>query len=434
MSLVHPLPIACALGSALWLHATPSLALSLGSPEVRSFLGHPLDVKIPIEGDAAESAEAACFTILQERGQLGILRNPRLKVEQQAGRNFLLLSTADAVVEPAAIVRVRAACPGAAGIFERQIGILLDPMPAAVATGAPQLRPAVALFSSTAGEAAPVAPTEGGVTSERGNGRGAIVQRAARTVEVREPAPRREEPVFTLKLSAPALAFEPSRRLGDGERGRMREARATLDSDDNTAAMLALQARIDSLQRQLAQLQAERVLSPPSAARAIPAVSVERTAPVPVWPWVLMALATVLAMGVAFWNYGTRRRLERELAPAGTETGRFVARPPRIAGMVDETDEAVAQAQQLYDAGERLKAAQVLRFAIESHPEHVRSWMPLFDLLRRERLVAEFAELARGFSAIHGADPAWASVQAAGREIDPENGLYREGASEPLAG
>ena len=57
-----------------------------------------------------------------------------------------------------------------------------------------------------------------------------------------------------------------------------------------------------------------------------------------------------------------------------------------------------------------------------------------FDLLMRERLVTEFAELARGFRAVHATSPAWKTVQRAGQQIDPGNALYDdhgEGTAQP---
>lgn len=110
------------------------------------------------------------------------------------------------------------------------------------------------------------------------------------------------------------------------------------------------------------------------------------------------------------------------IAPQAAAAAPASAGAPALA--LDDTEEAIRSARDLYNAGERLQAAGVLRLAIESHPERVAPWLPLFDLLLRERLVTEFAELARGFRALHGASPAWKTVQRAGQQIDPGNSLY----------
>jgi hypothetical protein len=163
------------------------------------------------------------------------------------------------------------------------------------------------------------------------------------------------------------------------------------------------------------------------------------------------ALAALLGLGALLWPAWRRvRRPSRDetadliVKPAappkpGVETGRF-APPPEVTAPAanartaaaavpaqpDETEEAIRTARDLYNAGERLQAAGVLRLAIESHPERVSPWLPLFDLLMRERLVTEFGELARGFRALHGASPAWKTVQRAGQQIDPGNPLYTD--------
>jgi hypothetical protein len=261
---------------------------------------------------------------------------------------------------------------------------------------------------------------------------------------------------YLLKLSGPVLDLAPVASVGEAQRAQLREARALLEGDDFTSQMLALRARIDTLQKQVAQLQALATrldASKPDTAAAIaqgPAQpSRARRIADAAWSWALVALLGLLAL---LWPLsrvlrGRRRDEVAELvvkpgaAPKGVETGRFVAPPPEVLApdavvsapatpsgpaAIDDTEEAIRNARDLYNAGERLQAAGVLRLAIESHPERVAPWLPLFDLLMRERLATEFAELARGFRALHGASPAWKTVQRAGQQIDPANPLYQD--------
>jgi hypothetical protein len=74
----------------------------------------------------------------------------------------------------------------------------------------------------------------------------------------------------------------------------------------------------------------------------------------------------------------------------------------------------------------------VLQLAVDRQPERERPWLALLELLRREGLVVDHAELAARFRELHGAGDAWRKVQYFGREIDPANPLYRDAEPRPL--
>jgi hypothetical protein len=96
---------------------------------------------------------------------------------------------------------------------------------------------------------------------------------------------------------------------------------------------------------------------------------------------------------------------------------------------LENPDSVVKGARLFYEDGALPRAVELLQFAIEAHPEEVKSWLALFEIFRLERLSGEFAALARRFKQQHGESEHWRKVQYFGREIDPVNGLYEE---EPL--
>ena len=439
----------CAIAAALL--ATPSHALMLGEPEVRSHLGRPLDLRIPVRGTGADAVDASCFEVLaQPQGGASTLPRATLEVEQVGSQTYLRVRSTAPVVEPASLLRVRAACPPSNGLLVRQYGILLDPMPAS-APSAPLVvestHPVAAPVQLAAATIPPVARTPEDARSPR---KAAQKARAPSHSKRAHAAATLARGGFHLKLSGPVLDLTPSRDITDAQRALLREARTLMDGDDYASAMLALRDRIDALQKRLEALQAEAVRMETSA-RAQPKVAM---APAPrepaaalrllddAWMWIVVALLGLAALLTAL----TRRRRPDEMAEPrvkprrvdeGTETGRFAPPPPQVLApaaqpaapvaasiAMEDTEDAIRAARDLYNSGERLQAAGVLRLAIESHPERVAPWLPLFDLLMRERLATEYAELARGFRALHGSSPAWKTVQRAGRELDPANPAY----------
>jgi len=443
------------------LLATPSHALMLGEPEVRSYLGRPLDLRIPVQGTGADAVDASCFEVLaQPQGGAPSVARATLEVEQVAGQTYLHVRSPAPVVEPASVLRVRAACPPSNGLLVRQYGILLDPMPASapsvplVADAAPQANAPVQVALATVATAATPAP------------HARLTPKAAHKAHAKSHGKRISHGAslahagFRLKLSGPVLDLAPSRNMTDAQRALLREARTLLDGDDYASAMLALRDRIDTLQKRLEALQAQAGRIEASA-RAQPqvAAALAPREPAPrepaaivrlmdgAWSWALVAYLALLALLVPLLLRTRRRKPDATAvliatprpADRGTETGKFAPPPPHVlAGEVapavagtapiaiEDTEDAIRSARDLYNAGERLQAAGVLRLAIERHPERVAPWLPLFDLLMRERLATEYAELARGFRALHGSSPAWKTVQRAGQQLDPANPVYAD--------
>lgn len=102
---------------------------------------------------------------------------------------------------------------------------------------------------------------------------------------------------------------------------------------------------------------------------------------------------------------------------------------PEIANrtlILEDPASVVKAARLYYEDGALMRAVELLQFCIEDNPQEVRTWLALFEIFRLERLSGEFADLARRFHHHHSNTGYWRKVQYFGREIDPDNLLYRE--------
>jgi len=108
---------------------------------------------------------------------------------------------------------------------------------------------------------------------------------------------------------------------------------------------------------------------------------------------------------------------------------------PEIAnGALDiaNPDSVVKGARLLYEDGALPRAVELLQFALEENPAQQKPWLALFEIFRLENLSGEFAALAARFREHHGTTDHWRKVQYIGREIDPQNPLYRDDAFNSL--
>ncbi len=86
-------------------------------------------------------------------------------------------------------------------------------------------------------------------------------------------------------------------------------------------------------------------------------------------------------------------------------------------------------ARLFYEDGALARAVELLQFAVEENPAALKPWLGLFEIFRLEGLKGEFGELAARFRRHHGASDYWQKVQHIGREMDPQDPLYRETAA-----
>ena len=109
----------------------------------------------------------------------------------------------------------------------------------------------------------------------------------------------------------------------------------------------------------------------------------------------------------------------------------ILARFPEIATgniVLDDQASVIEGARIFYqDDQDAAKAAEFLRIAISTHPEHVGCWLALFEILWLERAAPEFSEHAQRYhDRPDGRDDThWPMIAKLGRDLEPGNELYR---------
>jgi len=135
-----------AIGAALVAcTAHDAFALALGDPRVRSSLGDPLDMRVPVTVGSGESIEPACFSVVRDPGgDMPRITGARISVERSAAGAQLRIETRSPVNEPAFTLGIVASCPGQSGEYKRDFQVLLDPPAAGRAPPSLAAAPAIA--------------------------------------------------------------------------------------------------------------------------------------------------------------------------------------------------------------------------------------------------------------------------------------------------
>jgi hypothetical protein len=269
--------------------------VKLGEPEVRSTIGSPLWVRIPVEPESMrDEIPAQRFSLAPGPAQSGIpfIERAEIGLEQVGERYFLSIRTRTGVGEPVIGLVIRERLPE--GTRSREFTLFIDPPqvgdaarvtpdatptrtidaivppPAAPVVPAPQtaaearaqqtadassMRPArKSRTRSTAPISAAAAP------ATRANAPVAPVARSGKSAKPRaNAAPRGSAatlsgPKLSLSMSTGELSVSPNASPEMREELKMR--RMLLDLDDLTAALLERQNRIGQLEKELASLSA----------------------------------------------------------------------------------------------------------------------------------------------------------------------------------
>jgi len=105
-------------------------AASLGEAELRSWLGEPLNIRIPVSATAAEdeTLETTCLKIAADSEPFSLMRELRVELAGVAGDRFFTLRGYIYINEPYIKLVVRLQCAGQ-GAISRQYTLLPDPRP-----------------------------------------------------------------------------------------------------------------------------------------------------------------------------------------------------------------------------------------------------------------------------------------------------------------
>ncbi|MES2405998.1 MAG: hypothetical protein V4528_01590 [Pseudomonadota bacterium] len=150
---------AALLGIGIGSFSLPGYTMGLGAAQVRSGIGQPLQVKVPVRADASEIADGtACFRLVQSPhhngADLPTLGRADLKLIQSPQGSYLMLTTAYPINDPVLDFSVESVCDNA---FRRDYTVLIDTVQslAKVADAAPEAiaiptRPKSSVRSDTA--------------------------------------------------------------------------------------------------------------------------------------------------------------------------------------------------------------------------------------------------------------------------------------------
>ncbi len=302
-------------GLMLALMAGNTFALGLGEIDLRSYLGQPLDARIPVMAGPDEALDDGCFKLVNGAvtSDTGHSTPAKLTFQQVGRNNILQIRSSSAVPEPAVRIQIEASC-GNLSRVSREYTLLLDPpeyaatrnnavakpivLPQAVIAQPAASAPVAEIFtqsdaSITGINNAPIDATALATPPTRQAGRirpraAAPVARAPSRVAPRAfvPPPVARKPVkekeieppaekmppappvasmprkeitgdgFRLKLSSAEMNMAPTKTATETDRQRMRARQLLLEtqSDDQTATILAMKNSLKVMEAQLAEL------------------------------------------------------------------------------------------------------------------------------------------------------------------------------------
>ena len=293
--------------------------------------------------------------------------------------------------------------------------------------------------------------------------------------------PAASEAEFRLKLSSSDLDLSLLGKMTEEQRQHLREKQLLLDADDQVANSLSMKNRIKQLESQINELQSalgntNNRLAISERMAASPVRKAEEPAPGINWfgwlenfsIWVMAGVTLIGTLMASLWWRWRRRQVEAQL-----DSGMEHEFPPEIVshytpytpvsqpetaavtlaqdGKTDEEDlfhptsiydthaetvtfaeaESVLDEVDLYLAyGWANRAIDLLQGYLESHPDDTQLWKKLLETYSAQGMKQEFERSALRCQAIMEGSGLWKGVQKLGRQMDPNNPLYRGGAEE----
>jgi Tfp pilus assembly protein FimV len=388
-------------------HAGFAAALGLGDISVRSYLGQPLHVVVPLI-DTTPATTPDCLSLGSSPGSIAPLLHAQLSIEQLGSQTLLHIRTTQSVSDPVTQFVLISDCEAH---LQREYAVLLDP-PVLVESAGQDVPSA-----ATATASAPLASPAPAPAARR---RQAHVRRAS-------PAPARAiaahsslhatQPVHPAPATRPRLVLSGKRvgvsaplalrldtTLSDQSQPRAESLSPTDLSDENTA----LNRRLAYLEAQLTALQQRNAQLARASREAIP-VAVTPPPAQPPTHWLLYLLVIALLVGAGALVLGLRRRRRPQIVHFGDDTwtqpdtrpadalfatdsapmSPVLQRMPEIAA--PPIDVGTELKEDILDQAEVFMAHGHSELAIHLLQEHLREsptespvpWLLLLDLLHR---------------------------------------------------
>ena len=277
-------------------------AMGFGSAEVRSNLGQPLNVVIPVLSGRADELMDNCFSIAQPSqasDTLPALSKASLVLKNASSSPYLLLTTRNVVNEPVLVFAIEARC---ANTVHRDYTLLLD-VPSRAGNIGDNARQVVALPSTAKSAIAQTQPKPVLSNSKRTHVSKQRTRSARQSVSIPPPSTQPASDI-ALRMSD-GLAWLPGEHPLSAEQSvelkRMR-GMLSIGAGGQTAEVDRLRDDIVATQQQLAQ--AKQALALLKAQMPNPAAIQKQLSTAPVkhisswwqsgWLWISLALAVIL--------------------------------------------------------------------------------------------------------------------------------------------
>jgi Tfp pilus assembly protein FimV len=439
-------------------------AVSIGEVFVQSRWGEPLRAQVELRANEGELIEESCLALMQpdaqEEDALAYLTRAMLGIKRDNGRQLVTIRTTQPFKEMFAKLRLRIKCADNGGAT-KVLTILPDLDTDEVASDQADQVAEVKYQNNKPTELVVGAESVAQSTNSQIAKNPPSVVKPVALAHKNILPPRKKinkDNGPSLKLSTGKIDDVQLAQVAGHDNNALMAKLQAMNTDDQIAAMLAMQHEIEQLREEMSQLKLK--LHPP-----IPAVAPARVVPAPVEPpmeyglalW-LGGISVSLLIGLLGLRYVKRNKanansLERDAAEDDTEWDAPVAQAlapalstqpansvesdsselaekitaPKVGqGGFSEADLMMEEAQ-LYAAHNRpQKAIEILNELIESHPEKMDAWLALFTHYAALNDGDRFEQLAQRFQDVGLDAHTWKLVQALGRTLDRSNALYLE--------
>lgn len=331
--------------------ADVAMAMGLGAAQLKSGLGQPLNVIIPVLTDGKEEMLGACFALVpfsEADDGLPGLNKVKLALKDMTGAPYLLLTTQTVVNDPVVVITVEARCPG---VIRRDYTLLLDMvdnLPSRIEIVSPpvSVTPSVSRSVVTRIPSSSIQTTQFG-TPARSKLRHASTSKAPGTHS--QPALSSVMPNLALRMSAD-LTWLPGQHPLFGEQlATLKRMHGKLsinaggqssDVDRLRDDMVATQQQLTQAKQELALLKAQmaKTAAPPPAIEPPLVVKSDSHWWQSGWLWVGFAL---LVLVIGYFLDRRRRAKDFSFAPVYDEVtdseddAEFVAAMPKISDTAD---------------------------------------------------------------------------------------------------
>ncbi|MFM2397327.1 MAG: hypothetical protein RLZZ144_577 [Pseudomonadota bacterium] len=434
-------------------------AVNIGEVQVQSRWGEPLRAQVELRVNAGELIEESCLSLtvpdVQGDDLLVYLTRAVLGIKREAGRQIVTINTSQPFKEMFAKIQLQVKCANSGGM--NKVLTILPDLGAAESVAVNEINVPITQLENGHAETVPPA-TDNSISPTLVPAKAAV----ANFHKKKASTPNKPKTVAksTLQVSSAKLDLAKLAKAG-GDKNALQAKLKELNTDDQIAAMLAMQNEMQLLRNELNEMKAKLQSLPARPAIAASVVPIAAPPVVAVSSfefgtsfW-LSSLSGLLLLGLLGWRYFERKKNDAmaaqeavdgyanwQQAPAVVATSPVPASvalesaPSEVTQKISayapnhvEASEAdlLMEEAQLYAAHNRpQKAIEMLSELIEAYPEKMEVWLALLTNYAVLRDVASFAKLAHRLQLATPDEHTWALVQSLGRTLDPNNSLFQE--------